>query len=254
MTLIAWVTFFIVSVSLLYIPAAHVVLRMLRRAYSKGLQRYDRVICLTFDDGPDPVATPMILKVLQAHGVHATFFVLAKNAAEYPDVIAAIEGDGHEIGEHGRAHLHPWKSMPWSYFLDLASGHTTLSRLQIARKQRLFRPTYGKANALTFVFAGLFRKTFIFWNVDPHDYQRESVSDTFQSVISLVRKTRGAAVVLLHDGRTAHWKNSTTVTAAVVDLVCAELLTEGYQFRTVSGLKRNEEPLQASQEDKRIFP
>jgi len=236
MTLVWWFAFLAVTIFLLYFPIAHVVLKALRQAYSARSSKYDRVVCLTFDDGPDPASTPAILEILRAQGVLATFFVLGKNAEMHPDVIAAMAEGGHEIGEHGYCHLHPWKSMPWSYLNDLVEGHKTLSRLLGSNEWKRYRPTFGKANALTFVFAWLFRKSLTFWNIDAHDYQEESEQSLVGNVLSQIHEAPGAAIVLLHDGRTRRWQGSASVTAAAVEQICDGLLKEGYQFRTVSEL------------------
>jgi peptidoglycan-N-acetylglucosamine deacetylase len=221
---------------LLYVPLAYAALRVLRRSHAAGLADRDRGVCLTFDDGPDPDSTPKILETLHAHGVHATFFVLGKNADRYPDLIAAIAAGGHEIGEHGFSHLHPWKSMPWSYMRDLVQGHESLCRLPGSGTRRLYRPTFGKANALTFLFVLLFRKRFVFWNVDPHDYSEESATRVAETVLSGIRNLRGTAIVLLHDGRTGGREKREGVTSTAVSLLCGELVRKGYQLRTVCEL------------------
>lgn len=236
MTQIIWFGSMVAAVLMLYIPIAHIVLKALRRAYSTRSSRCERVVCLTFDDGPDPVSTVAILEILRAHGVHATFFVLGRNAEKYPDLIATISRERHEIGEHGYLHLHPWKSMPWSYMRDLIAGHKTLDRLLGLGKKRRYRPTFGKANALTFAFVWLFHKTFTFWNVDPHDYREESENSLVQNVLNSIHEACGASIVLLHDARIASWERDAKVTAFAVDHICRELLREGYQFRTISEL------------------
>ncbi len=62
-------------------------------------------VALTFDDGPDPDYTPDVLRILAAAQVHATFFVIGRNAREYPELIAAILDGGHEIGNHTQDHV-----------------------------------------------------------------------------------------------------------------------------------------------------
>ena len=236
MTPMWWFSFLVAAIFFLYLPAAHIILKALRRVYCAGVSHYERVVCLTFDDGPDKVSTPSILEILRAQGVRATFFVLGRSAEKHPDVIAAIARDGHEIGEHGYSHLHPWKSMPWSYMCDLVAGHKSLNRLLGFNRQRRFRPTFGKANALTLMFVWLFHKTLTFWNVDPHDYKEQSDSGIVQSVLNQIHEARGAAIVLLHDGRTARWEKNVAATASAVDRICRELRREGYKFGTVGEL------------------
>jgi len=63
-----------------------------------------KAVALTFDDGPDPVSTPALLRVLSLHGCKATFFVCGKNAQAYPDLIRKIIADGHSVGNHTHSH------------------------------------------------------------------------------------------------------------------------------------------------------
>src|SRR5215210_9112284 len=64
----------------------------------------ERVIALTYDDGPDPERTPGVLDALAEAGARATFFTLVDRAADYPDLIRRVAADGHEIGLHGEDH------------------------------------------------------------------------------------------------------------------------------------------------------
>ena len=63
-------------------------------------------IALTFDDGPHPKYTAEILEILKKYGVNATFFVIGKNAEEYPELVAREAGEGHEIGNHSYSHTY----------------------------------------------------------------------------------------------------------------------------------------------------
>lgn len=220
---------------LLYLPIAYIVLHILRIQYNLHCRRYKGIVCLTFDDGPDPDATPAILRVLNANGIHSTFFVLGTNVKEHPELITAMQRDGHEIGEHGYSHLHPWKSLPWEYIHDLIAGHKALNRLLDSSGHSIYRPTYGKGNALTLMYAWLSRKQLSFWNVDPHDYIMKSAPDIVKSVLDQILKNEGSSVVLLHDGRTGNLERSDCI-ATAVDTICKVLVKKGYQFKTVSEL------------------
>lgn len=58
------------------------------------------IVALTFDDGPDPIYTPQVLELLERYNVHATFFLIGKHARQYPELVARIRANGHEIGNH----------------------------------------------------------------------------------------------------------------------------------------------------------
>jgi peptidoglycan/xylan/chitin deacetylase (PgdA/CDA1 family) len=217
----------------IYLPAAIICLKVIRRSYLSGLPDFKDTVCLTFDDGPDPVYTPLILNELRALGVRATFFVLGSKAEEYPDLISAIAGEGHEIGEHGYSHLHPWKTVPWSYLGDLIAAHKLLNRLLDSSGPRRYRPTFGKANALTFFFKWMYCRAFAFWNIDPRDYSDQPLCTLVDRVITHVCKVNGPSVVLLHDGRIQGREKTAGMTYSSVGPICRELLLRGYCFKTV---------------------
>lgn len=108
---------------------------------SRGNPQNNRV-SLTFDDGPSPVSTPVLLELLARYGLPATFFVVGRQAAKYPELIAAILAHGHSIGNHSLRH---------DPFLMLRSSRTLREDIhatqEILRKQgvipAVFRPPVG---------------------------------------------------------------------------------------------------------------
>src|SRR3954469_10854644 len=64
----------------------------------------DRAVALTFDDGPNPDATPPILDALAERGVKATFFILGRHAERWPELVRRVANEGHAIGNHGYYH------------------------------------------------------------------------------------------------------------------------------------------------------
>ncbi|MGO9481805.1 MAG: polysaccharide deacetylase family protein [Candidatus Kryptoniota bacterium] len=224
---------------LLYLPAAAIVIKFLRRSQSALLGEMSHGVCLTFDDGPDPGSTPEILEILEKQKVHATFFILGENAQKYPDLVFAIKKAGHEIGLHGYSHLHPWVTTPWRYMRDLIIANRLLDRLVGLQLHSLYRPTYGKANMATLLFAWLFRKSLVFWNLDLHDYKALCESEIVANLLGELPRNRGAIVALLHDGRTSNWNRWSARTAGALATICGELNKRGYQFKTISEMTRS---------------
>ena len=66
------------------------------------------LVCLTFDDGPDPVYTPAILDLLAMHKIRASFFVLGEAAERFPRLVERMLSEGHTVGNHTYSHRHPW--------------------------------------------------------------------------------------------------------------------------------------------------
>src|SRR5208283_487704 len=75
-------------------------LRQVRNWTLRKVVTRDRILALTYDDGPSEALTPRILDLLQQHGAKATFFILARNASKYPHIVDRILREGHDIGCH----------------------------------------------------------------------------------------------------------------------------------------------------------
>src|SRR5450432_1071984 len=96
-----------------------------------------KIIYLTFDDGPHPVATPFVLDELKKYNAKATFFCIGKNVAEHPDIYAKVLNEGHRVGNHTHNHLNGWKSSDSAYFSNIEQAAKYID-------SDLFRPPYGR--------------------------------------------------------------------------------------------------------------
>ena len=112
------------------------------------IQRYGyaatarRTICLTFDDGPDPVYTPMLLDVLSKNHVPATFFVIGERAAAYPDIVQREVREGHSVANHSLTHPPISKVQGWRAHYELVLTDRVLRTVSHVAT-RLFRLPYG---------------------------------------------------------------------------------------------------------------
>lgn len=79
----------------------------------------EKIIYLTFDDGPHPVATPFVLDELKKHNAKATFFCIGKNVAEQPDIYKRILNEGHRVGNHTHNHVNGWKTSDSGYISNI---------------------------------------------------------------------------------------------------------------------------------------
>lgn len=97
----------------------------------------EKIVYLTFDDGPDPVATTFVLDELKKYNAKASFFCIGKNVAAYPDIYNRIIREGHRVGNHTQHHLNGWKTAKSTYLADIeaATGYI---------RSDLFRPPYGR--------------------------------------------------------------------------------------------------------------
>lgn len=157
-----------------------------------------RQIALTFDDGPNPLATPEVLKILSQSGVKATFFVLGHNAARFPQLLKAIAKAGHEIEIHGLNHS--------PFFIVMTPRHIreTISRTRdiiialTGRTPHFYRPLFGNRTPWLLSQAEKLGLTSVTWSVDPQD---SWLRPTPASIIAKARsQMHNGAIILLHDG------------------------------------------------------
>lgn len=153
-------------------------------------------VALTFDDGPDPVATPLVLDALDDLGWKATFFCLGSQARRSPGMIAELVGRGHEIGVHGDVHRsHLLRTAP-DVVKDVAAARATLEELS-GRTVQWFRPPYGGVSMSSLAAARANRLRMILWTTWGIDWRSDSTPAT---VVGNVERTFvPGGTVLLHD-------------------------------------------------------
>ncbi|RYZ23991.1 MAG: polysaccharide deacetylase family protein [Chitinophagaceae bacterium] len=96
----------------------------------------EKVVFLTFDDGPHPELTPFVLAELRRYNAKATFFCIGENVARYPELYNQLIGEGHAVGNHTWQHLDGWRTANRRYYSDVQKAGTQI-------RSRLFRPPHG---------------------------------------------------------------------------------------------------------------
>src|SRR5690606_2267018 len=108
----------------------------------------DKVLYLTFDDGPTPEITNWVLGTLKTFHAKATFFCIGKNIEAHPDIFQNIVNDGHAIGNHTYNHLKGWKTVTEDYVMNVLKAEQILSpefqKTTDSETNTLFRPPYGQ--------------------------------------------------------------------------------------------------------------
>ncbi len=185
----------------------------------------NRILALTYDDGPDSVVTPQLLDLLRRRCARATFFVLGRHARQCPEIVDRIIQEGHDIGCHSYQHLNAWKVLPWNAVADIESGYAHLSNW--VPTDGMFRPPYGKLTLPTYWAIRRRRATFWWWTIDSGD--TFEVPPTSHQVAEGLRQD-GGGIVLMHDGsveaRSQKRSDFTLeVTEALLDVAERESLT-----------------------------
>ena len=137
----------------------------------------------------------MLLDLLHRRSACATFFMLGRNAEQYPQIVDRVAQEGHDIGCHSDQHINAWKAMPWEAVADIDAGYQRLSPWMPS--DGMFRPPYGKITLPTFWSLRRRRAPVWWWTIDSGD-SHEVLASTKQ-ISDEVREASGG-IVLMHDG------------------------------------------------------
>jgi peptidoglycan/xylan/chitin deacetylase (PgdA/CDA1 family) len=187
-----------------------------------------KLVALTFDDGPYPVATPLLLQVLRDAHVAATFFLIGRDAEQYPALTRAIYGGGHEIADHTLTHPDLDRLSDAAVAGELRAGAAALERIAPDRaERRLFRPPHGRYTTATIRVAQAAGFDTVLWSDDPGDWRAVPLGELRDHLVS---RATAPEIVLLHSGRLA--------TVAVLPDVIAAYRRAGFRFVTAGELLR----------------
>jgi peptidoglycan/xylan/chitin deacetylase (PgdA/CDA1 family) len=188
-----------------------------------------KVVALTFDDGPNPNATPLILDTLAEKGVRATFFVLGSHAERWPELVRRISHEGHQIGNHGYFHRKLQFKSPFYVSRDIRLGIRAIKRAGVAAP-RYFRAPHGFRSPWTTPIASSYGERTVGWSLGVWDSDRPGVDEIVRRTIEGVAP---GSIVLLHDGDGYNPDGDRLQTAAALPRIIDALKDEGYEFQTL---------------------
>lgn len=178
----------------------------------------DKLIYLSFDDGPYAPFTQQILDVLAKYNAKATFFVVGRQAAAQPEMIRTIYDAGHSVANHGYNHR-SLRGLGWETFRDEVVG----ARDALGEHgSSCLRPPYGRIDANTAAFAAKLDQYLVTWTVDPRDWAQPGAEAIANRVIN---SAYPGAIVVLHDGG-----GDRSQTVAALETILARLSEQGYTF------------------------
>jgi len=189
----------------------------------------ERVVALTFDDGPTPEATDQVLSVLRERGVKATFFVIGGALEQHPELGQRIAQEGHELGNHSYSHERMIFKTP-SFIRQEIERTDQLIRNTGYQGPIQFRPPYGKKFVLLPYYLSKLHRKSIMWDIEP-DSDRSVAQHADKIVAYVLSEARPGSIILLH----VMYKSGAPSLNAVSGIIDG-LSQRGYKFKTVSEL------------------
>jgi peptidoglycan-N-acetylglucosamine deacetylase len=180
-------------------------------------------IALTIDDGPSPIYTPQVLRLLGKYQVTATFSMIGLEVDANPAVAREVAAAGHVIANHTWSHP-DLAYLPPAVIADQIDRSSGAIHQVTGRVPTLFRAPYGAWSPAVLQYCAQARMTPLDWSVDPRDWSRPGVAAI---VGNIMRNTRTGSIILEHDGG-----GNRTQTVAALNIVLPRLLDAGYHFVT----------------------
>ena len=167
----------------------------------KGLvwhkDRSQKIVYLTFDDGPTPEVTEFVLDTLDEFDFKATFFCIGDCVARHPILFNRIQHDGHAVGNHTYNHLNAWKTNRSAYLENVQSASESIN-------SSLFRPPYGRLTPKIVREIKSLGFRIIMWDVLSGDFDAgRSAESCLENVIT---NTRNGSIIVFHDSQKAKQK------------------------------------------------
>lgn len=199
-----------------------------------------KVVALSFDDGPNEPYTSQILDILKANDIKATFFAVGQNVAEYPQVAQRIVNEGHVIGNHSYTHNA-------NHALSKESEkEITLAQTSIAEvtglTPHLYRPPHGRKSPWELNYLRREGLVTVNWSVatnEEHSFAYFGKPTADKVAKAILKKTKPGKIILLHDGYgTEHdtQNSDKSLTVQALPIIIQELTARGYQFITIPEL------------------
>lgn len=188
------------------------------------------VVSITFDDGPNPEATPRILDVLRREQVLATFFVLGQHADRWPDLVRRMRDEGHQLANHGYWHRKLHRRTPSYVRDDLTRGTEAICRASGMTSLRHFRAPHGfRSPWVTPIAASLGQRT-VGWTLGVWDSARPGAREITRRALAGMR---AGSILLMHDGDGYDPNGDRLQTGEALPAIIDGLRERGHRFVTL---------------------
>lgn len=192
-----------------------------------NVNTHEKVVALTFDDGPNPEGTPAMLDLLARYHIHATFFLIGQKLKKNPDLAKKILIAGHQVGNHSWSHSLMIFKTPWFIRREIEKTDRMIKKLGY-KKEIFFRAPYGMKLLMLPIALKILGKKNILFDAVAYDWNSPGVEAIVENVMNQVGP---GSIVLLHDG-----VGNQQDTVQATEIIINRLMSEGYRFVTVNEL------------------
>ena len=196
----------------------------LKKLYSRRVWEFpsrEKILYLSFDDGPHPEITPFVLDELKKYKARATFFCIGKNVQAYPQVYKRILTEGHRVGNHSYDHLNGWKTSDKNYIANIGKAALYID-------SDLFRPPYGRITAwqAKCLMESPAKYKIIMWEVLSADFDQRLSPD--KCARNVTRNAGSGSIVVFHDSEKAFSR-----LREALPVVLGHFAKLGYRFESI---------------------
>ncbi len=194
-------------------------LRALYPSFIWNINTNEKVLYLTFDDGPHETATPFVLDELKKYDAKATFFCIGNNVGQHRSIYERILAEGHAVGNHTFNHLNGWKTKDEEYINDIDKAAKEID-------STLFRPPYGRITR--FQSSVISRQSsIIMWDVLSGDFDTDLQPQ--RCLANVLYHSKKGSIIVFHDSSKA-WERMSYCLPRLLE----HFTQEGYQFKALS--------------------
>jgi len=181
----------------------------------------EKVMYLTFDDGPIPEITPKVLTLLQQYEAKASFFMVGENVVKHPEIYKQVLREGHSIGHHCYNHLPYFKVSSKAYYRNVLKGNEIIN-------SNLFRPPHGQIGLQAMRTLSK-RFKIVMWSVMSYDFDKKLTPE--QCAQNVISNAKAGSIIVFHDSLKAE-KNM----LFALEKTLIHFKKEGYQFKAIEDL------------------